>query len=133
MKLREKLNALKAAQAEYHKKADSLTPPEIQKESEKFAKLQKDIADTITEGANKCPDCGNLPHGIFHDGTPNPFEIGCIVDRDHRVREALPEDAVEQWNKGNYLPPKAPGSVTMTHRDPTGKVKSQKTVRPTAR
>jgi len=130
MKIREKLKALKAAQAEYHEKANKLTPPQIQDERVKFEKLQKDIADTITDGANECPDCGNLPHGIFHDGTPNAFEVGCIHCRDHRVREALPEDAVDKWNAGEYLPPREPGTVIGTHKDATGKVISQKVMKP---
>jgi hypothetical protein len=130
MKLREKLKALKAAQAEYHAKADKLTPPQIAAESIKFQKMQQEISATVSEGAKDCPDCGNPPHGIFHDGTPNPFEIGCRVCSNHRVRGALPEDAVEDWNAGNYLPAKPPGTVTMTHRAVTGEIKSEVTAIP---
>jgi hypothetical protein len=126
MKLRDKLKALKAAQAEYHKKANDLTSPQIAAEVEKFNTMRAGISAEITDGAKNCPDCGNVPHGIFHDGTPNPFEIGCLLCRDHRVRGALPEDAVEDWNAGKYLPPREPGTVEATHRDATGKVKSQK-------
>src|SRR6266481_8387765 len=120
MKIREKLNALKSAQAEYHAKGNTLTPPQIQKERVKFEALQKSIADTITAGAKNCPDCDNPPHGIFHDGTANAFEIGCIHCRDHRVREALPEDAVEKWNAGQYMPAREPGTLVMTHKAVTG-------------
>lgn len=129
MKLRQHVNALKAARAEYHKKADKLTPPEIAKEVVKFKKLQQAIVNLITDGAVDCPKCGERPHGIFHDGTPNPFEIGCIGCGNMRVREALPEDAVEKWNKKEYLPPRPAGHVLATHRDETGLVKSQKLVK----
>jgi hypothetical protein len=130
MKLREKLNALKAARAEYHEKANTLTPPQIAAEVEKFVKMQTDIASAITEGAKECPDCGNPPHGIFHDGTPNAFEIGCVHCRDHRVREALPEDAIDAWHAGKYLPAREPGTLVMTHRSSTGEIKSQREVTP---
>jgi len=128
MTLRDKLKALKAAQAEYHNKANELTSPQIAAEVARFNKLRAEISQEITAGAKNCPDCGNPPHGIFHDGTPNPFEIGCVHCRDHRVRGALPEDAVEDWNAGKYLPPREPGTVVATHLDATGKVKSQKTL-----
>jgi hypothetical protein len=129
MKIRAKINDLKAARAAYHEKANTLTPPQIAVESAKFQERLRDISETIAEGAKKCPDCGNPPHGMFHDGTPNAFEIGCIHCRDHRVREALPEDAVEKWNKGEYMPPREPGTVVGTHRDVTGKVISEKVMK----
>lgn len=129
MKLREQLRNLKKAQAEYHAKAHTLTPPQIAEEVAKFKELRSGIVSELTEGAKNCPDCGNPPHGIFHDGTPNPFEIGCLSCRDHRVRGTLPEDAVEDWNAGKYMPPREPGTVVATHSDPTGKVISQKTLK----
>jgi hypothetical protein len=128
MKLREKLNALKAAKAEYHAKANTLTSPQIQEERLKFEAMQKDISDTITEGAKDC-EGGHRPLGIFHDGTPNPFEIGDPAVRDRRVREALPEDAVESWNAGRYMAPREEGTLLMTHKAVTGEIKSQKTVK----
>ena len=138
MKIREHINALKNARAEYHKKAATLTAVEIAQEVEKFKKLNQKIVDLITEGAKPCPDCGNAPHGIFHDGTPNPFEIGCLSCPNHRIREALPEDAVEKWNaaqggaegeEGGYMPKREPGTAVATHRDLTGEVISEKTVK----
>jgi hypothetical protein len=129
MKLREHVNALHQARAEYHEKSDKLTASETAKEVEKFKKLQQNIQDMLTEGANDCHDCGSRPHGIFHDGTAKPFEIGCLADKDHRVRETLPEDAVEKWNKCEYMPPRPPDTVLATHRDATGLVKSENIVR----
>lgn len=129
MKLRQHLDALTKARDEYHKKANTLTPPEIAKEVTKFKELNKAISDAITDGAQPCKDCKGEPTGIFHDGTANPFEIGCLACANHRVREALPEDAVDKWNKGEYLPPRPSGTALATHRDVTGQVKSEKLVK----
>jgi hypothetical protein len=129
MKLRDKLNALKAAKAEYHEKADTLTPPQIAEESAKFKAMHAEINTLLTEGAKDCPDCGGKPFALFHDGAPNPFEIGCLACRDHRVRASLPEDAVEDWNNDKYLPPREPGTAIATHKAVTGEVISQKTVK----
>jgi hypothetical protein len=60
MKLRDDLNALKTARAEYHAKAHKLTPPQIAAEVVKFKKLNQTIVDKITDGAKDCPDCGNV-------------------------------------------------------------------------
>jgi hypothetical protein len=46
------------------------------------------------------------------------------------VRAALPEDAVEDWNAGKYMPPREPGTVIGTHRDATGKIISEKVMTP---
>jgi hypothetical protein len=149
MKIREALDALKAARAEYHEKAAGMTMARVAEESAKIKKLNQAVQDIITDGANDCPDCVNRnkamtdeereaatpealscrPMGLFHEGTPNPFEVGCPRCPNHRVREALPEDAVEKWNKGEYLPPREPGTAVATIKDATGKVKEQKTVK----
>lgn len=133
MKLRDKINKLKTAQEEYHKKSDNLTPEQMVRERDKFKKLRADISDTIIEDAKDCPDCGNPPIGMFHDGTPNPFEIGCLNCRDHRVREALPEDAAAKWNRKEYLPPREEGTLVMTKRDATGKTLEERTIKPRGR
>lgn len=127
--IRENLNALKAERAEYHEKADTLTPPQIAEWTAKIKGLNSAVADTITSGAEPCPDCELPPHGMFHEGTPNPFEIGCLNCRDHRVRGVLPEDVVADWNAGKYLPPREPGTAVVTHADATGKILSQKEVK----
>jgi len=127
MKLRDKLNALKSAQAEYHEKANTLTPPQIAEEVAKFKQLRADIQVSLTNGAKDC-EGGHRPLGIFHDGTANPFEIGDPVVRDRRVRGALLEDVVEDWNADKYMPPREPGTVVATHRDATGKTISEKTM-----
>lgn len=159
------MDKLRAARAEYHEKAHTLTAPEIAKETEKFKTLNQTVIDLITEGARDCGNClvtmeklakdaekqsketgikvepatwSPKPHGIFHDGTANPFEIGCLRCPNHRIREALPEDAVEKWNAadhskegvdGGFLPKRETGTVMATHRDLTGNVKSEKMVK----
>lgn len=175
-KIRQLVTDLHEARAKYHAEAGSLTSDQIAERNAEFKKLNQAVVDVITDGANDCPDCGGKPHGIFHDGTPKPFEIGClncrflktdggetirvpdgvaagiitagdentpaivgaIIDGElvkgthlfnHRVRETLPEDAVERWNAGNYDAPREPGTVVMTHRDNTGKVISEKTAK----
>lgn len=145
MSLRSKLQELKEAKAAYHEKASTLTADQIRKESEKFRALGQEIQDILLEGAKDCerevetygadgePDGTTTetyrPLAIFHDGTPNPFEIGDPRVRDKRVRAALPEDAVQMWNDEEYLPPREPGTAEATIRGVTGEVREQKTVR----
>ena len=121
--------------------AADLTAAETQAETAKFKGLMKEIQDIMTNGAKDCEevevtdDEGNpemrahRPVGIFHDGTPYPFEIGDPITRDRRVRAVSLEDAVEKWNDDEWLPPREPGTAEATHRDATGQVKSQKTVK----
>lgn len=130
MKLRNKISKLQDAQAEYHERANKLSPAEILQEREKFKALRKEIHEIITEDAANCPDCGNAPVGVFHDGTTKPFEVGCLHCRDHRVREVLAEDAVEKWNKGDYLPPREEGTLITRIHDATGKVKEERILKP---
>jgi hypothetical protein len=129
MKLREKIDAINKARTEYQEGRESMTVGDAGKAAAKIKEMVKEVSDTLTEGANPCPDCGNPPIGIFHDGTPKPFEVGCLVDRNHRVRESLPEDAVDRWNKADYDPPREPDTVVATIHDETGKVREQKTIK----
>jgi hypothetical protein len=126
--LRDKLKELAAARADYHEKANTLTSPEIGAVTVKCKAIQAEIQEIMTEGAQDCED-GHRPIGIFHDGTANPFEIGDPITRDRRVRAATLEDAVEDWNAGEYLPPREPETVEATHRDATGEIKSQRTLK----
>jgi hypothetical protein len=129
MKLREKLRNIQKEHAAYHEKAHTLTSPQIQEERMKFKALRLEIAELITEGCIPDPEDGKMPHGMFHDGSAKAFEIGSLTIRGHRVRGALPEDAVEDWNAGKWLPPREPGTVIATHADATGKIISQKTLK----
>ena len=129
MKLRPLLAALATAQTEYHEKAPKLNSEQIAAETEKFKKLRAEVNEALTDGAKECPDCGNMPVGMFHDGTPKPFQLGCPPCGNKRVRGVLPEDVVEDWNAGNYLPPRQPGTAIARHLDATGAVKSERVVR----
>lgn len=76
-------------------------------------KLQQELSDAITAGANPCPNCGGKPHGMEQ---PRPsggfeFEVGCTACswfrhsdgtvRDHGARGGLlPAHTVEAWNSG---------------------------------
>lgn len=152
MKIREQLNALRDARAEYHTKAADLTSSQIAEETAKIKQLHQSVQDILTDGAKNCPTCDGKPMALFHEGTANAFEIGCPKCSGHRIREALPEDAVEKWNgldgerdpdrdikdgdgkviaeafKG-YMSPRDPGTAIATIRDATGMVREQKTVR----
>jgi hypothetical protein len=127
-KLRELLTKLSDLLAEYREKADTLTPPQAAEYTTKSKALRAELQKILTEGAKDC-EGGHRPLGIFHEGTPNPFEIGDPVTRDRRVRGAFLEDAVEKWNKGEYLPPRPPETITATHKDAAGNVISQKTAK----
>ena len=150
MKLRDKLNELRATKAEYHEKAPTLTPPEVTDWSQKIRAIHQEIQDILTEGAKDCSREVEVPTydeatgeqngtktetetyrplAVFHDGTPNPFEIGDPRVRDKRVRAALPEDAVEKWNNDEYLPPRPAGFGEATIRSVDGEVREQKLVR----
>ena len=149
-KIRELVNKLREERAIYHEKSAKYTAAEISEAVAFFKDLNQEIVDALTDGAKDCPDCitdlarvkedaaasgdepetwSPRPHGIFHDGTAKPFEIGCLHHANHRVRESLLEDAVERWNKSEYDPPREPGTAVATHRDATGLVKSQRTVK----
>jgi len=153
MKLRDTLNELKAARAAYHENAPNMTSAQISEETAKIKALNAKVSETLTEGAKNCPDCDSPPVGMFHEGTPNPFEIGCSgTCKNHRVRAALPEDAVDAWNAaeggedpdavikdedGNvvaqgfkgYMAPREPGVGIARHVSATGEVLSERTVK----
>jgi hypothetical protein len=107
-------------------------PARLQREKEIASDRSKELSRPV-EPANIGKPEDHMwdarPHGIFHDGTPKAFEIGCLRHANHRVRESLPEDAVERWNNDDYDLPREPGTVVATHRDATGEVKSQRTVK----
>lgn len=152
MKIREQLNALRDARAEYHTKAAALTSSQIAEETAKIKALHQNVQDILTDGAKNCPTCDGKAMALFHEGTPNPFEVGCPRCQNHRIREALPDDAVEKWNAASgerdedrdikyadgkviseafkgYMPPREPGTAVATIKDATGMVREQKTVR----
>lgn len=108
-------SALDAARDEYAKIVHEKPAAEVKAASAKIRELGKLLSDTITEGANPCPFCGQPPHGMLQ---PNKnaagsvtFEVGCtgcppFVHKDGSVRNVavvgglLPKHAVEAWNEG---------------------------------
>ena len=78
---------------------------------EEIKALRAELVAAITEGAEPCPDCGNLPHGMIQNAVLNKqvialYEVGCLTCRDHRAQGLTREVAVTHWNNGEYLPPK---------------------------
>ena len=79
--------------------------------SDQIKALKKELSSTISDGAEPCPDCGTLPHGmllrpaVLSEKRPATYEVGCLVCRNHRAIGWTPELAVEAWNNGDYLPP----------------------------
>lgn len=82
--------------------------------TDKVVALQKELSDVITAGANPCPDCGELPHGLEQPSGKGgiEYEVGCVAGCpdlelpdgtriQHRVRGGLlPKHAVDAWNEG---------------------------------
>jgi hypothetical protein len=100
---------LQAAQQAYHSAATN------GKDGSQYAAemktLRAELASYITDGAEACPDCGNLPHGIRQQAGVNRlvityYEVGCLTCKDHRAQGQTREEAVENWNEGKYLPAK---------------------------
>lgn len=71
----------------------------------------------IAKGAQACPDCGNKPHGmeqpfILDGETQTRYEIGCLVcppvlkdgkRQTHKAKGFTQKEAVEKWNKGEWI------------------------------
>lgn len=100
--------------AAYQAIANTGTAEEQRPFTERVRALHVEISATIAAGAEPCPSCGIVPHGM-EQPTPNgsgiEYEIGCRTCRafqhtdgtvrDHRVRGGLlPRHAVEAWNAG---------------------------------
>jgi hypothetical protein len=109
MKTMAKLNALKAQIESWCVEARAAQKPErVREATDKAKALRAEMSALISEGAEACPHCGQLPHGMEH---PSGFEVGCLsckpfqhtdgTMREHRVKGALlPRHAVEAWNEG---------------------------------
>lgn len=70
-----------------------------------------DLSNVIAQGANPCPHCGVVPHGMR--ATPKSpdyffFQVGCLNCRDCRAEGRTPAKAVEKWNAGVWCSPKDP-------------------------
>jgi hypothetical protein len=68
------------ARAAHHALSESPdgTVRQLQASSAHIKELNEFLVAAITEGCNPCPNCGNAPHGMFHEGSKAPVEIGCL-------------------------------------------------------
>lgn len=76
--------------------------------SNEIYSLMREIAQTITNrNAVPCVKCSREAHGLRKNsgneeqGVSPVYEIGCLECKDHRVRAATPERAINKWNKLN--------------------------------
>lgn len=116
---------LQVALAAYREIANTASAPELHAKHQVVKALQAELAASIAEGANPCPDCGAQPHGMFQakEGGGVQFEVGCIsascrwfrlagenVARRYAGQGNMPRHAVECWNAGpRYWVSKAVG------------------------
>ena len=99
------LNEKKAA---YNEVAANMTPAQQKATSDEIKALLAELAACIVDGANVCPTCSNMPHGIHQ---PRYYEIGCqtcAYDRNGearaiRAKGVFREEAVANWNAGNLF------------------------------
>jgi len=74
--------------------------------------LRGELQAVLTEGAQPCPNCGNMPHGIRQSAVANKlpifiYEVGCLVCANRRAQALTREGAVENWNNEIYIVPPA--------------------------
>lgn len=97
---------LAAQQADYHEQSDRLSEEDRRARTADIQTIRREIADTISEGAGDCPDCGSKPHGMLKRVTEEGvevYEVGCLQCPDHRARGGSPQVVVEKWNAGNWV------------------------------
>lgn len=78
------------------------------------------LSAAIAEGAQPCPDCGLMPHGM-RQAVPYArngmgYEVGCLNCKDHRgARSESRAAAVAAWNEGaEAVAQHKPGLVRMS-------------------
>jgi hypothetical protein len=59
----------------------------------------KELSDYLSNGAEPCPICGELPIGM--QVKPGVYEVGPIGSQ-LRARGSSPEEAVEKWNAQDF-------------------------------
>lgn len=114
---------LQVALAAYREIANTASAPELHEKHKPVKALQAELAASISDGADACPDCGAHPHGMLQSKPEGglQFEVGCMscgwfrlpgetVARDHGAQGGMPRHAVEAWNAGpRYWKQKAVG------------------------
>jgi len=120
------MEELEARRSDYQGIANTADAETLREAHLKVKALQKELADTISDGANPCPSCGAKPHGMPQSNDRGAlFEVGCTscgwfrmvraddqnekgliagrmqeVARDHGAQGSMPRHAVEAWNAG---------------------------------
>jgi len=103
--------AIAAKRAEAQEKHDKATSAELRAITEDVKDLSKQLSAAITEGAEPCEGCGELPLGMVQqiavkNEALDYFEIGCSkVCRHKRAQGFSRAQAVQKWNDAKYLPP----------------------------
>lgn len=102
----------------YRENVDKWNRAEIAKSNEKVKSLQNEMSDTISKGADPCPNCGSKPIGIIRREVPvgntniPVYEVGCSVcapeetkgkRKFYAAHGGSPQDAVSNWNTGQFV------------------------------
>ena len=105
------LAEIQAVQAEYHEKANIASAAELRSLSSKMKALRQEASSLITDGAMPCPECGELPHGMFRERGRGMsiYEIGCLncknPDDESQALRAVgttQKSTVFSWNEADY-------------------------------
>lgn len=107
---------MRAVQERHHARGGDGTMKEEREASAELKKLRAEASALVTEGANPCPRCGEMPHGMLQyrgEGKEvlTEYEIGCLVCKpfEHKDgtwrsaetrRNPSPTQAVLLWNAG---------------------------------
>jgi plasmid stabilization system protein ParE len=102
MKLYELTDAIETAQAAYHDIVDTGNRFEVAAASDAVKAARAALATELVEGAESCPQCDTIPHGMLQarPGDVVLIEIGCLNCKHHRANGGSPEIAIDKWNAG---------------------------------
>jgi hypothetical protein len=109
---------LDEALTDYRANVDKLTQPALKAKAARVKSLQFELSAAITEGAKRCPQCGEFPCGMVQNieikgAAFQGYEIGCTVcvrsNSHNPAAFGLSRDeAVSNWNAGpsKWMTPK---------------------------
>lgn len=101
---------MRAVKEKYCELSPRVSPDELRPLHNQLKALRLELSAAITRGARPCPDCGQPPIGIMHDGANGPeYEVGCAACKDHRgERSRSRAAAVAAWDDGpdSWVKPK---------------------------
>lgn len=102
------LSAINALKSDYLSKVDLFTSAELYAHNQQMKQLQAELSSLLSFGANPCPRCSSLPHGmifrtqIVSGVKVNLYEVGCLNCKNTSARGSSAKEAVEKWNNGEY-------------------------------